>query len=95
MHYYIRPLSNLRESFEVAKFDPDEVVPIDTYITNVKQEACTCPSYKQPCKHVKMVTKWIAQEKPIGTYFDDQTDSFHNTPFANFGWLDRIESNNL
>lgn len=88
-HYHIRELKDGR--VEIAKFAPDDDMPLDTY--HLKGTTCTCPSFKIPCKHVKMVAAWRQQSEHWKKYYDDKLQEFVVNPVAEaFGELqDRVK----
>lgn len=80
--YFIRALDKVRNRFEVAKYDGEHDVPMDTYITILSQDTCTCPSYKMPCKHIDLVKRWLKLDEPHKYYYDDVTLNFNEHPFT-------------
>lgn len=71
--YFIRRVG---PSHEVAKFDPESAAPDDTYLVNLSEGSCTCPSYTKPCKHWKMVDRWEKLSKDSVWYYDDTLGMF-------------------
>lgn len=80
MLYFIKQLTP--ERFEVAKFDTDHQLPLDTYNTFPSQPNCSCPAYKPDCKHTKMVKEWLKLPKPHLCCYDDKLKEFIVNPFA-------------
>lgn len=71
--------------FTCAKFtDSDQPEDVYKMTYNQHHEVCDCPSYKQPCKHIKMLQEAIEQTgggDPISSiYFDDQKNEWTDNP---------------
>ena len=84
MLYFIRRKRNLKNTFEIAKFDADHDVPIDNYLTNAKIPTCSCPAYKSDCKHVKMVEEYVAMGCPVSKIYlgDKAPGEWIDNPFT-------------
>jgi len=73
MYYIIRPVNH---GHQIAKFSPDYNEPLDVYPVSLTD--CGCASYNKPCKHCKMLEKWLtlSNEERIGQAFDEDTQEF-------------------
>lgn len=81
MLYFLRRQPKLENTVAVTKFDGSHAEPIDTYLTNAVDVACTCPAYKPLCKHVKMVRDWWLMDEPDLIY-DDKAHKWIPNPFT-------------
>lgn len=77
MHYVIRASDLENGRYTIAKFQPDRWSrPIEVYHLVPSKGWCSCPSYRQPCKHQKVLDRWLALKCPIGHFYDDELDDF-------------------
>jgi len=70
--------------FRLSKWIEGDEIPTATYnITyNEHSQVCDCPSYKQPCKHIAMITEWLEQPHPERTYFNGESGTWQPHPFS-------------
>ena len=92
-NYYFRH-TNIPHIYTCAKFLPDDSIPVDIYNVRLEQHrirgklvesfACSCPTYKLDCKHVKYLREWfqIPSSKRVGSYFDDTTNTWEKDALA-------------
>lgn len=62
--------------YTVAKFDPDKSVPDEVYTIRPGNysTSCSCPSRQVPCKHARLVERWLLTNRQV--YYDDTSDTF-------------------
>ena len=70
--------------FQIAKFEDGADTPADTYVLvyNKHTQTCTCPSYKQPCKHVGWLDLWLKLDDPSSSYYNDAEGEFQEHNFG-------------
>ena len=80
--YFIRQTKP--NQYEIAKFDELRSSPPEQFYTyRVIGDTCTCPSYKIPCKHIRLIHSWLGLKKPEEFFYRDTADTFLNHGFAN------------
>lgn len=83
MLYFFQRHTN--HTLRIAKFDDKHAEPLDVYFTNPTQPSCSCPAYKDVCKHVTMARQWILidpiDRNEIALCYDDDQQAFVEHPF--------------
>ncbi len=70
MDYYFR---RVKDHYEIAKFDPNYDQPIDVYLI-YNFPHCTCKSPELPCKHAKLLERWLRTDGKC--FYDDKRKEF-------------------
>ena len=83
-HYFFRHEHTLGEGkFTVAKMDKNfEFIGTYSIVLNKYNEQCNCPSYKQPCKHMRYLKEWLAQPIEVRhrMHFNDKSGLWELPP---------------
>lgn len=77
--YYKIRRTNQEEVYSITKFDEDLEV-VESYTTSTSTSAlvkCSCPSYKKPCKHRKMIDMFNKANQP-DKFLDYLTGQFYS-----------------
>lgn len=77
--YYRMFETTVDNVFRVTKLDPDyEVLESYTVDLNIgrKRMACNCPSWKVPCKHYKMVQRFVTIGMDENVVFNSISQEF-------------------
>jgi hypothetical protein len=62
MQYLVR---RAKSGYEVSSWE-DSSEPLNVYHVGAR---CSCPSYRKPCKHQRMVKKHISLSEPPGQVY--------------------------